>query len=438
MTYYIDPAKGDARNDGRSENAPLLSADDRIFEPGDIVLFKRGSVIRSALFLCSGNEAGSITYGAYGEGENPTVNPSVAASNPSQWSEESPGIWRFNEPLPSEPCNIIFNDGEAFGNLRWSVGDLKQTGEWTCSRLGYSMIYEEPAANSGTLYLACNENPAKVYRTIELVIWGERKAVHAQSYVVIENMTFEKSGVHGFSATRAQHIHIRNCKFRCIGGGVFDFDQRVRLGNAVEFWNGANDCVVEHCFFEDIYDAGVTHQGNAGSSVPQRLIFRHNLFRRCGLAAYEWRGPSSKDIVFEDNRCMEAGGAFTMQGEQLPRRTETIDDIRACVFVLIWLKEQDLPEDDVSCSIRNNEFYAAPGCEAILLSTLDSRARRQFIINNNQYFLPAQQAPAGQILARINGTAYYAEDYRAYQADTGQDRNSHFIIAEDEQQRSYA
>lgn len=433
MTYYIDPENGADGNDGRSENAPLMSVSGRSFEPGDTVLFKRGSVIRSALFLCSGTEQGVITYGAYGEGENPVVNLAVEASSPLQWREVRPGIWLFNEPLPSEPCNIVFNGGDAFGNLRWSLKDLKQTGEWTCDRLGYSMRSTVPENYNGKLYLACNGNPAVAYRSIELVVWGARQAVHAQCYVVIENITFEKSGVHGFSATHAHHIHIRNCTFRCIGGGVFAFEQRIRLGNAVEFWNGANDCVVEHCIFEDIYDSGVTHQGNAESSVPQRLIFRHNLFRRCGLAAYEWRGPSSKDIVFENNQCMEAGGAFTMQGEPLPRRTETIEDIHACVFVLIWLKEQDLPEDDVYCSIRNNEFHAGTGCEAILLSTLHSRAHRQFIINNNQYF-----QPAGQVLARINGTVYYAEDYRNYQLDTGQDRDSHFVISEGEQQRSYA
>lgn len=428
MIYYVDPEKGAAGNDGQSIYAPLSSVSGRTFEPGDTVLFKRGTVIRSALFLSGGSEKGAVTYGAYGTGKNPVVNLAIPAGSPAQWQEALPGLWRFTDPIPSEMCNIVFNDGEAFGNLRWSLEDLKKPGEWTYDRLGYSMQYKEAEARNGSLYLACSGNPAMVYRSIELVVWGSRAAVCAGQYTVIENLTFEKSGVHGFSATQAHHIHIRNCTFRCIGGGVFDREQRVRLGNAVEFWNGASDCVVEHCVFEDIYDSGITHQGNAQSQTPQRLIFRHNLFRRCGLAAYEWRGPSSKDIVFEHNRCMEAGGAFTMQGEPAPRRTEGIESIRACTFVLIWLKEKNLPAGEVYCSIRDNEFWTDAGCEAAIFSTLDPHAYHQFVIDKNEYIQSAAQP-----LAYIYGKKYRFEDFQTYQMETGQDRNSRLTIIGEKQ-----
>ena len=427
MTYYIDPETGVVGNHGHSEESPLPSIDRCTFEPGDTVLFKRGTVIRSSLQLCGGNEKWVITYGAYGVGENPVVNPSVQANSPLQWREVMPGIWYFTDPLPSEMCNIVFNNGESFGNLRWSLKDLKHSGDWTCEQLGYSMRYEDPKDADGTLYLACNDNPAAVYRSIELVVWGDRRAVSVQQYAVIENFTFEKSGVHGFSATHAHHVHIRNCTFRCIGGGVFDREQKVRLGNAVEFWNGASDCMVENCTFEDIYDTGITHQGNSDSQLPQRLVFRHNTFRRCGLAAYEWRGPSSKDIVFEDNYCVEAGGAFTMQGELTPRRTEAIESICACTFVLIWLKEEELPEGEINCTIQNNKFAADSACEAVLFSTLDQRAYRQFIVDNNQYIQSGVKP-----LAYVDGKKYYFSDFETYQTETGKDRNSHIIVMDPE------
>ena len=421
MIYYVDPENGKSENNGVCMSSPLLSVEDRNFEPGDKVLFKRGTVIRSELQLNDGNETGSITYGAYGEGANPVVNPSVRADLPAQWREDSPGIWYFTDPIPSEMCNIVFNDGESFGNLRWSKKDLKHTGEWTYGHLGYSMYYEEPENKDSRLYLVCDTNPASYYRSIELVVWGKRQAVTVQQYAVIENLTFEKCGVHGFSATNANSVHIRNCKFRCIGGGVFDRSQKVRLGNAVEFWNGAVDCSVENCIFEDIYDSGITHQGNEQSELPERLVFRRNTFRRCGLAAYEWRGPLSKDIVFEDNYCEEAGGAFTMQGEASPRRTETLEPICACAFVLIWLKARDLPDGQICCTIRNNKFNAASGCEAIIVSTLDNSAYRQFVIDHNQY-IGISRKP----LAYIRGKKYYFRDFEAYQADTDKDQNSSF------------
>lgn len=121
-------------------------------------------------------------------------------------------------------------------------------------------------------------------------MWGDRRAVSVQQYAVIENFTFEKSGVHGFSATHAHHVHIRNCTFRCIGGGVFDREQKVRLGNAVEFWNGASDCMVENCTFEDIYDTGITHQGNSDSQLPAEIGFptQHVPSMRLGCLRMAW------------------------------------------------------------------------------------------------------------------------------------------------------
>lgn len=422
MTYYVDAGCKIAGNDGLTKENPLPSIDKIKLNAGDTVLFKRETVIKTPLFLQSGESGKPITYGAYGEGENPVVNTSVQACNSKQWHEEYPNIWRFTGELPSEICNIVFDDGICFGNLRWEMESLKKQGEWTCDTLGYSMR-KLPHNGNGTLYLFSKKNPAKIYNSIELVFWGEMKIVTAQHDVIIENITFEKGGVHGFAATNPERIHIINCRFRCIGGGIFDLENKIRLGNAVEFWNGARDCLVERCTFEDIYDSGVTHQGNSCERIPKRIIFRQNTFIRCGLAAYEWRGPVSKDIIFEKNRCMEAGGAFTLQGEGNPRRTEKIENISACVFVLIWYKEEDLAENAVYCTIRNNQFYLGSGSNAAIWSTLKKKDYRHFIIDHNEYY----QQPA-QAMTHIDDRTYVAEEYRRYQEETKLDKSSNFII----------
>lgn len=422
MIYYVDAGCKIAGNDGLTQENPLQSIDKIEFNAGDTVLFKRGTVIRTPLFLQSGESGKPITYGAYGDGENPVVNTSVRADNSEQWCEEYPDIWRFTGELPSEICNIVFDDGKSFGNLRWSIGELKNSGEWTCDTLGFSM-WDSLHNGNGTLYLCSKENPAYVYDSIELVFWGKMKLITAQHDVIIENLTFEKGGVHGFAATNAERIQIINCRFRCIGGGVFDLKNKIRLGNAIEFWNGARDCLVEHCTFEDIYDSGVTHQGDSSAQIPENIIFRYNSFIRCGLAAYEWRGPVSKNIVFEHNKCMEAGGAFTMQGESKPRRTETFENISACVFILIWYKEEELEEDTNYCTIRNNEFYAENGCEAAIWSTLKDSDNKHFVIDNNEYFQKSMQA-----IAHINGKTYLAKEYHRYKEETGLDKASSFLL----------
>ena len=331
-------------------------------------------------------------------GASPVVDPSLDASRPELWAEETPGVWRFTDPISGEVCSIVFDDGQSFGNLRWSRQELRHPGEWYYDRLGESIRCGQ---GGGQSWLTCGGNPAQVYCCVELVLWGNRQAETAQQYVLIRELAFEKCGVHGFSAIYVTHITIRNCRFRCIGGAVFDREKHIRFGNGVEFWNGVSYCTVEHCLFEDIYDSGVTHPGNQESLLAEWLIFCYNVFRRCGLAAYEWRDPVSGNVEFFHDRCEEAGGAFTMQGEPAPRSTEKPEDISACVFVLIRLKERELPDDATYGTIRDNELVGAADCEAVRLSTLDEESLRHIRLDHNRYILPA-----GRTLTRVDG--YYA------------------------------
>lgn len=421
MIYYVDPNNGNNLNDGLSEENPLLNIDDVTLKPGDTVLYKRGTVLNKALFLQDGNEDGFITYSAYGEGDNPVINPSLDASAPELWKELRKGVWQFTGTLPREMCNIVFNDGEKFGNLRWSQEELSEDREWYYTMLGHSMNdYNWDKWAKGTLYLACHANPAEVFEKIELVHWGQRQAIGANRYVKIENFTFEKSGVHGFASRECDHIEIRHCKFRCIGGGVFDLPTRVRLGNAIEFWNGATDCYVEHCIFEDIYDSGITHQGLLPESwVPERLYFRNNIFIRCGMAAYECRGPASRDIYFENNLCLQAGGEFTLQGEEPPRRTEIPFAPATCVYVLIWRMEQGIPFSEKYCTIRNNIFCNAPMYGASLSTGMDDKFMKQFVIENNTY-VQSDDAP----IVRTEHGVYTAKDFERYKKENGFDITS--------------
>lgn len=424
MIYYIDPENGNNKNDGLSENTPRYNMDDLCLQPNDSVLFKRGTVIRYNLVLQGGNEDGFITYSAYGEGKNPVINLAIDASSPELWQEEKKGIWRYVGELTREMCNIVFDDGKSFGNLRWSEDELLNDGEWYYTMLGNSIKDRDWAKwSKGTLYLACRKNPAEAYDKIELVHWGNRQLMRGQRYVRVENFDFEKSGIHGFTAAKVDHVEIRYCNFRCIGGGVFDLPTKVRLGNAIEFWGGAVDCCVEHCVFEDIYDSGVTHQGSLPTSwVPERIYFRNNIFVRCGMAAYEWRGPSSRDIYFENNLCLEAGGAFTMQGEEPPRRTEIPFGPSTCVHVLIWRLEQGIPYNETFCTIRNNIFCEVPEYGAAISSGIESKFMDQFVIENNTY-IQTKDTP----VVRTENGLYRPSEFERYQKENGLDSHSTVI-----------
>lgn len=221
-------------------------------------------------------------------------------------------------------------------------------------------------------------------------------------------------------------------------GAVWDLAHRVRFGNAVELWDGAEDVTVEGCLFDNIYDAGVTHQGGGVVNVPERIYFRDNLFVDCGLAAYECREPS-RDVYFEHNTCIASGGGFAMQGEPPPRKSEIyvkalgnghiemkviadgIDPdgpqpIDVGHHVLVWRIDRNTQPGQVY--IRRNVFHEAPYGAAIY-AIIDEADMRRFVIDENCY------SPVNtKLLAYYSGRSYAPDEFDRYREECGQDASS--------------
>ncbi len=380
--HYIDPALGDDANDGRSPARPVRNYADRDIHPGDTVLFKRGRVVRSPLLTCDGAEGTPITYGAYGDGEKPAFLGSVAIGDPGAWTEVRPNVWRYSGPLHSEVCNLVFNQGESCGILRWTPDDLRQRGDWHYTAIGRSSGLGETGerdAASGDLYLYAADNPGQTWRNIECVLWGARRMVGG-SHVILENLSFRNSGVHGYFQVGARNAVIRNCEFRFIGGAVWSLKHRVRFGNGVELWDGANDIVVEGCVFDNIYDSAVTHQGGETRNIPERIHFRDNLFVDCGLSAYESREPA-REVYFEHNTCINSGGGFSMQGEFPPRRADPYPQPVGYHVFIFYIDPGSQPGP---VYIRHNLFYESHG--AAISAIIDPVDERKFVIDHNGYW----------------------------------------------------
>ena len=97
-TYYIS-ASGNDDADGTSPATAWCSTgkvNSTQFQPGDKILFKRGDLWRGGLIPSSGEPGKPTLYGAYGDGELPTIYGSVDASDPARWTEVSPGIWKID------------------------------------------------------------------------------------------------------------------------------------------------------------------------------------------------------------------------------------------------------------------------------------------------------------------------------------------------------
>jgi len=417
--YYIDPQNGNDANNGLSLDQPFKTHVGRNFAPGETVLFKRGSVCRGELFACDGSEKGYITYGAYGTGPKPIFLGSVSADEPDRWIEDRSNVWKYTGIFPTEVCNLVFNGDESCGYLRWQLTDLKHQGEWYYTALGASSAPPEqtdrPRCEEGVLYLYSTGNPGKFYKSIECSLWGQRKLAAGRRYVRFEDLEFRNAGVHGFQDCRLDHVEIRRCDFRWIGGATWSRERRIRFGNAVEFWDGARDCVVEDCAFENIYDAGVTHQGSDTSDVPERVYFRNNLFVHCGIGAYECRGPAAREIYFENNTCVHAGGPLSMQNEPSPRQSE-IHPQPMGHHVFIW--RMDWPEKMGSIYVRNNIFYEAPHGAAVY-SIVPPEYERHLVLDHNCY-----HQTTGNMLFLLNGKPYSPADWSRYRKETGRDAHS--------------
>lgn len=405
--YHIDPANGDDANDGLTPEHPLRNYASRQYTGGDSVLFKRGSVIRGILQPCNGRENAPVIYGAYGEGDTPAFLGSVSANTPGAWQEERPSVWRCTQPPSSEVCNIVFDKGKSCGILRWQKEDLHQPGDWHYTRFGSQFD------GGGDLFLFSEGNPGEVYSDIECVLWGQRKLAGGQSHIVLQDVSFRNSGVHGYQESGPRNVVIRNCEFRFIGGAVWDVQRRIRFGNAVELWDGASDVVVENCVFDEIYDSAVTHQGGQLTNIPERVYFRNNLFVRCGLAAYESREPS-QEIYFEHNTCVDAGGGFSAQGENPPRSTDPYPQ-PVGYHVWAWMIEPNTQPGNVY--VRHNIFCGSTG-PAVCLSIAPEDADK-FQLDYNCYW----KSDSARLIEWAGEKPYLQTEFARYQAECVRDQN---------------
>jgi len=430
-TYHIDPIGGNDANDGLAPSRPFKTYAGRQFRGGDTVLFKRGSIIRDVLDARSGDEKAPIVYGAYGEGPKPAFLGSMAVGASDKWVEERPSVWRCTQTIPSEVCNLVFNGGQCCGVLRWTLDDLRRPGEWHYTGFG------RQHQGGDRLYLCSPINPGRAYADIECVLWGRRRLGGGRSHIVLENLSFRNSGVHGYQESPARQVVIRNCEFRFIGGAVWHRERRMRFGNGVELWDGAGDVTVEGCLFDNIYDSGVTHQGGETRNIPERLFFRDNLFIDCGLVAYECREPA-REVYFEHNTCLNAGGGFSMQGEEPPRRS---DPYPQPVGYHVWAYMIDPGTLPGQVYVRHNVFCEGYGAAVCLIA--DPADERKFILDHNAYWqtkgkllihhgkgvkswaeaIKAWQTTGGPLID-WGGRSYAPSEFARYQAASGQDRHS--------------
>ena len=380
--YYINTLYGDNSNDGLSENKPLKDETGLTLHPGDTVLFKRGNFVRGRLHNVCGESGKPITYGAYGEGEKPIFCGSVSLNEEKMWYETEKNIWVCEAVGNDEVGNFVF-DNNSYGTLRWTKNDLKEQGDFYDECFGLSESHRKKDSKNYKIYLYSFGNPASVYKSIECVTYGDRALADNGHDMVFKDLKFINSGVHAIAGcAESKNIKIENCEFENIGGCVWDYESKIRFGNAVEFWDIAENIEISHCIFNNIYDSAVTHQGMQNCKPANGFSICDNVFIKCGMAAYEQRDKMPIDSKFNDNVCLDAGEGFSKQGEIMPRYSEIWPQPMGH-HVFLWRIEE--PTDGGGLEIKNNVFYNAP-YGASIYSIISQDAEKQIELAGNTYY----------------------------------------------------
>lgn len=233
-TYFIDASNGGDSNSGTSPHTAwktVAKVNRSSFYPGDNIFFKRGEIWREQLIISSsGTEENPIGFGAYGDGDNPTITGTeIITGTTGDWTQVDLNIWA--RALPKETKVIIFN------LTHLGVQSKKP-------RLPFNFYW----ANK-KIYVYSKLNPAIFYQSIEAGQRGSVITVNNQKYINIQGLhiyggqleTDLVSGPGGgiYIPIYSENILITNCNIeKCHGGGI-----RIL---------GSSNVTVDNCSISDI------------------------------------------------------------------------------------------------------------------------------------------------------------------------------------------
>ena len=367
-TYYFSE-NGSDQNDGKTPQTAIKSLD-RIarlpLKAGDAVLLERGSTFRidAQINLVSG-----VSYGAYGTGNKPEILGSIKNYAGSDlWKKQANGLWKVAFTYP-QAGQLVADDGALVGNKVFSQSAVKKNGDF----------YSD---GKGSVYLYSTKDP-NTYSDLEISCGGSMIGSNGSSVknVTIENWCVKYAGCHGIGIVDADHITVRDCVFGWIGGDVQrpGSGDNTRLGNAIEFYNNANNILVENNWIYECYDAGITFQGTRGPFT--NIVFRNNLIEYCMMSIEYWSSNENDKIraTFEGNVSRFANYGWGTMPDRI---------IRGAHLWSGW--RLNGTDHDMQITIKNNVFDCA----------------YSFIISE-----PWESSSQGEPQYTFSGNTYYQRDH---------------------------
>lgn len=304
--------------------------------------------------------------------------------------------------FPVDIGNIIFDHGNfkkyhRCGIKKWSLDDLKKPGDY---------FYDPKACR---VFLFWDENPANTCESIELAIRSTVIDQSGKHDVIYENLAVAYGAAHGFGGANTKRITIRECDLYYIGGGhqfTHPNGTPVRFGNAIEFWNSAEENLVENCRIWEIYDAALTNQGKgseAEPSIQKNIIYRNNLIKNAEYSFEYWnRDGITENILFENNICLDAGVCWSHAQRPNPNGAH----------MMFYFNSADTK----NFVVRNNQFSRST--EVAL--RMENDWRNGLTLENNKY----QQYENAPVIRWLGKNYFTKETFSLWQKDLGMDQNS--------------
>ena len=225
--YYVNSQSGDDAADGESPAQAwrsLQKASNADLGPGDEVLFRRGMIFRGRLVpKKSGAPSRPIVYGAYGQGDKPSIRGSIQAVGRYDWTKAQSKLW-YRRLIKFDP--VVFAIDGKLGQRKIAADQLKK--QW-------DYWYD---ATRRRLVVYSTKPPHQAAKSLEILTEKTVLGPTDQKHLLFRDLDF-RHGIGIFCGWGADHVSFIDCRFS------------QTADNALQFNNGSNNGLVKSCVFDD-------------------------------------------------------------------------------------------------------------------------------------------------------------------------------------------
>ncbi len=325
-TYYVDCGAGNDANSGTSASAAwesLTKVDSIIFQPGDTILFERGSVCTGQLKpQGSGTSSAVITLADYGNGALPIIS---AGTNPSALTLSDQSYWEIKnlETTGGDPYGIWITGNAANAVINHvylsNVAVHDVTGTPTQKASGLIVFHTTGAGESFNDILV---DGATAYNTSQWAgLYADGATYASPTGTKGSNITFRNSTVHdvggdGIVIHVTKNALIEKCTAYSTGETTL-----TSLGTPSAIWNWDcdtctvqfNEAYLSHTptdhdggdYDSDFYNNNITIQYNYGHDADGYCV---SVFSAEGL-------DTNANTVIRYNVCSNNGRALNNAGQ---------------------------------------------------------------------------------------------------------------------------